>query len=69
MSTPVNPKLIAVPWWMRGRVIAPGRTPLHPFREQAVSEHPHWQHPKTPGRTVLRQQARRLRSATRAGKR
>lgn len=69
MSTSTNPKIANVPWWNRGRVIAPGRTPLHPFREQAVSAHPHWTHPKTPSRAVLRQQARRLRSLTPKSKR
>lgn len=69
MTKPTPPTIISTPWWLRGRVIAPGRTPLHPFRGQAVSAHPHWQHPKAPGRKVLRRQARRLRSVSRGGKR
>lgn len=69
MTKPTQPAVVNTPWWLRGRVIAPARTPLHPFREKSASKHPHWQHPKSPGRKVLRQQARRLRSLSRGGKR
>ena len=51
-----EPKLIPVPWWQRGAETPYTRSDFSV--PNAESNHPHWQ-PRTPGRKVLRQQARR----------